>query len=519
MLPVRRVSAPRFFSRGEIKSLLHIGGVRTALFNYLFAKQNNGKFLIRVEDTDTSRFVPEAEKYIIDSLNWLGIVPDEGINPDGTATYRQSERKEIYKKYVQELVDKGFAYYAFDTPDELEKMRMDFGKPGEKDAKYDSVTRQYMKNSYTLSEDEIKQHLATGDYVVRFRNEKNHTFTFTDMIRGEITFNTSNLDDKVIYKGLQQLPTYHLANVVDDHLMEVTHVIRGEEWIPSTPLHILLYDAFGWDKPEFYHLPLILRPNGHGKLSKRDGDLLGFPVHPMGFKELGFEPSAVVNFLAFLGWNPGTEKEIYTLEELKKDFCFQDKDGLFRVQKTGAKFNFDKAKWFNKQHLKNIDVTTLVDNDGNLLIHNFSKDYIQKAFDVVVERLETRKDFWRFAKYFFQEYPLFNTTEENADTGWMEKYTEEVKKFFDAYLGVLETTEDFSADNLNKITFKLIEDSAAPRKDIMALLRIALTGGVQGATVFQIAEVLGKDKTITRIYDFSKSASDIFLGDLMLPKE
>lgn len=491
--------------------IAHLGSFRTALFNYLFAKQHNGKFLLRIEDTDQERFVPEAEKYIIESLNWLGIVPDEGVNADGTATYRQSERKEIYKQHLQVLLDNGSAYYAFDTPAELEKMRMDFGNPKTKDAKYDSVTRQYMKNSLTLSEAEVKELVATGDYVVRFRNEINQLVTFKDQIRGEITFNTSDLDDKVIFKGKQQLPTYHLANVVDDHLMEVTHVIRGEEWISSTPLHILLYNAFGWDFPDFYHLPLILRPKGNGKLSKRDGDLMGFPVHPLGYRQQGFEPQAVVNFLAFLGWNPGTEQEIYSMDELVRDF------DIHRVQRAGAKFDYEKAKWFNQKHVaKGVNLEQLKDNEGNNLYPKYSKEYIEQVFNLVKDRMTFASDFWKFSCYFFMSNPLFMLLENIDENGnpideskmkWLEKFNPKARAFFNDYSIAIQETEDFTAENLHKIAVGICEFLKIKTSDVFPLFRIALSGGVPGASVFDIQAVLGKEASISRIREFNNSTS------------
>jgi len=340
---------------------LHIGGVRTALYNYLLAKQKGGTFIIRIEDTDQTRFVPGAEQYIFDTLEWVGLVPDESpIHGGEYGPYRQSERKAMYKDFVMQLVDSGNAYYAFDTPEELEKMREDLKAQGVPNAQYNNVTRLYMKNSLSLSADEVKQRLENGDaYVLRIKMPRNEEIKFEDEIRGWVNFNTNQLDDKVLFKS-DGMPTYHLANVVDDYLMKITHVIRGEEWLPSVPTHVFLYRSFGWENvmPKFAHLPLILRPDGNGKLSKRDGDRLGFPLFSLnwsnpetgekstGFNERGFFPDALINFLAFLGWNPGTQQEIFSKQELIEAFS------IGRIGKAGARFDFDKLKWFNQQYFK-----------------------------------------------------------------------------------------------------------------------------------------------------------------------
>ncbi|MCB0541003.1 MAG: glutamate--tRNA ligase, partial [Bacteroidetes bacterium] len=347
---------------------LHMGGVRTALYCYLFAKQNNGDFILRIEDTDQNRYVEGAEQYIIDALKWCGIEANEGVSYGGEfGPYRQSERKDMYRAYAEELIEKGDAYYAFDTEEELEEWRENMKKQGNPSPKYDPITRQYLKNSLSLSEDEVKKRLNAGDdYVIRYKMPRNEEVKFEDKIRGIVSFQSNQLDDKVLLKG-DGMPTYHLANVVDDHTMEITDVIRGEEWLPSTPLHVMLYKSFGWEMPSFAHLPLILKPDGKGKLSKRDGDRLGFPVFPLnwqdpesgeqsiGYKERGFLPEAFINMLAFLGWNPGTEQEIFSREELIKDFSIE------RVNKSGARFDYEKTKWFNQQYLKNKSDKELAD--------------------------------------------------------------------------------------------------------------------------------------------------------------
>ncbi|MCG9881551.1 MAG: glutamate--tRNA ligase, partial [Bacteroidia bacterium] len=394
---------------------LHIGGVRTALYNYLFAHKHGGDFLIRIEDTDQTRYVPGAEEYIIESLKWLGIEASEGIGfGDGPhAPYRQSERKEMYKQYAMQLIANGHAYYSFDTADELEAMRERL-KASNVDAKYDAITRSSMKNSLTLSEDEVNKRLENGDaYVVRFKLPRKEEVKFEDEIRGWVNFNTNQMDDKVLYKS-DGMPTYHLANVVDDYLMKITHVIRGEEWLPSAPLHVLLYRAFGWEDvmPKFAHLPLLLKPEGNGKLSKRDGDRLGFPVFPLnwvdpntqepssGYREAGYLPEAVVNLLAFLGWNPGTQQELFSLEELVQAFS------LDRVSKSGAKFDQNKAKWFNQQYVRKLENHQLAPVLHQALVQNglnqnFDEAYLLKVCGLVKEKISFTKEIWEYSMYFF----------------------------------------------------------------------------------------------------------------------
>ena len=390
---------------------LHIGGVRTALYNYLFAKKHNGSFVLRIEDTDQTRFVPNAEKYIIDALNWAGIPFDEGIGKNEKfAPYRQSERKEIYQKHIEILLEKGKAYYAFDSQEELEHLRKD-KKNDKVNFMYNWSNRENLNNSIALPKEIVAEKLKNKTpFVIRFKNEPNEDLILNDKIRGEIKVNTSHLEDKILFKS-DGLPTYHLANVVDDHLMEISHIIRGEEWLPSMALHILLYQSFGWEIPEFAHLPLILKPSGKGKLSKRDGDKFGFPVFPMnftdektgeismGYKEEGYSKEAFVNALAFLGWNPGDEKEIYSLEELIQDFSLE------RVNKSGAKFSIEKVKWFNQQHLQNKNSEELYTDFKPILEDkNISaeKQTVIQVLDLIKERAVFVKDFWELSHFFLK---------------------------------------------------------------------------------------------------------------------
>ena len=390
---------------------LRMGGVRTALYNYLFAKKHGGDFLLRLEDTDQTRFVPGAEQYIFDALKWCKIEVDEGLGKDGAlGPYRQSERKPMYRQYADLLLERGHAYYAFDTPEELEQMRERMKNAGVPSPQYNAVVRESMQNSLTLSKDEVKERINRGDkYVIRVKMPRNEEVRIQDIIRGWVVVNTTNLDDKVIFKS-DGMPTYHLANVVDDHLMQITHVIRGEEWLPSAPLHILLYRFFDWERPQFAHLPLILKPDGNGKLSKRDGDRLGFPVFPTqwtnpetselssGYREEGYFPEAFTNMLAFLGWNPGTSQEIFSMDELIQTFS------LDRVGKAGAKFDFDKTKWFNQQYLREKDGATL----AALLTESVNgakaidPSYLAEVCELMKERATFIKDIWESSQFFFQ---------------------------------------------------------------------------------------------------------------------
>ena len=405
---------------------LHMGGVRTALYCYLFAKKNNGDFILRVEDTDQTRFVEGAEEYIIETLQWCGIKPNEGLSYGGDfGPYRQSERKDIYAKYAMDLLEKGDAYYAFDTPEELTAWRDNLKGQGNPSPKYDPITRQYLKNSLHLSEDEVSRRLKAGEpWVIRYKMPRNEEVKFEDEIRGIVSFQTNQLDDKVLLKS-DGMPTYHLANVVDDHLMEITHVIRGEEWLPSTPLHVLLYKSFEWEMPSFAHLPLILKPDGKGKLSKRDGDRLGFPVFPLnwkdpssgeasiGYKERGFLPDAFINMLAFLGWNPGTEEELFSLGELIQAFSIE------RVGKSGARFDFEKTKWFNQQYIKNKSNEELVQLTADLFKkedYRADQETLLNICELVKERATFLHEIPSLAYYFFEDVKEYD--EKNLRKKW-----------------------------------------------------------------------------------------------------
>jgi len=481
---------------------LHIGGVRTALYNYLFAKKHGGKFLLRIEDTDQERYVEGAENYIIESLKWLNLNYDEGVDIGGKfAPYRQSERKEIYKKYVQQLIDKGAAYYAFDTPEELEQMRQRLENEHSTVRHYCHLTRMQMKNSYTLSQQQVKELIDSGiPYVVRFNIPPNRKIQLYDIIRGNISFDSNTLDDKVLFKS-DGLPTYHLANIVDDHLMEITHVIRGEEWLPSLPLHALLYEAFGWTPPQFAHLPLILKPNGKGKLSKRDGDQMGFPVFPLewkdpqtgeisrGYREWGYLPQAVVNMLALLGWNPGTEQEIFNINELAQLF------DLEKVQKAGAKFDPEKTKWFNQQHLKKVDSKLLVENFKNQYKSLINKDdtTVKKIIELIRDRAVFENDLWENAKYFFVAPQ--NYAEKALKKYWKGNIDERMKEIVDFF----ENQSNFESSALEKVTIEWIQNKGENLGKILNTVRVLIVGDAVGPHLFNIIEILGKEETLNRI--------------------
>lgn len=484
---------------------LHLGGVRTVLYNYLFARQHQGDFVLRIEDTDRTRYVPGAEEYIVECLKWCGLEPDESPQKGGNyGPYRQSERKSIYKQYADELVKKGFAYYAFDTPEDLDNMRKEFKIPEDPSPQYGHRTRMKMRNSLTLPEEEVKALLKNETlYVIRFLMPENDEVSFSDMIRGEVKFNTHHLDDKVLLKA-DGMPTYHLAVVVDDHLMQITHIFRGEEWLPSTPLHLLLWDRLGWKEeiPYYAHLPLILKPDGKGKLSKRDGDRLGFPVYAMqwadpktgevtkGFREMGFLPDAFNNMLALLGWNDGTEKEIFSLKELV------DKFSMERVHKGGAKFNFEKAKWFNHEYIKQ--------SDSNRLLPFFKKTLQEKniqeedtrmlsVLDLIKERCTLLPDLWENSYFFFQrpaEYDV-ESVRKKWDAG--------KKSFFEALPDTFATVESFTPEVLEAAFKSLAEERNLKAGGLMLPLRVMLVGGKFGPPVFHIAELLGKEETLERI--------------------
>jgi len=490
---------------------LHIGGVRTALFNYLFAKKYNGTFILRIEDTDQNRFVEGAENYIEESLKWCGITVDEGVNTNEKfGPYRQSERKDIYKKYADQLIANGKAYYAFDTADDLDAHRKNHEAEG-KTFIYNWHNREKgrLVNSLVLSAEETQAKLDAGDdYVIRFLSPQDETLHLTDIIRGNMTIDTNILDDKVLFKS-DGLPTYHLANIVDDHLMEITHVIRGEEWLPSLALHYQLYDAFGWEKPEFAHLPLILKPTGKGKLSKRDGDKLGFPVFPLaykdhqtgdisrGYREDGYFPEAVVNFLAFLGWNPGTEQEIFSMDELIAAF------DLNRVNKAGARFDPDKTKWFNHHYMQeqyNDDLAVTFKQIQPELAE-IDVNYVELVVALIKERATFVTDFWALSHFFFQ-------TPTDLDEKAVKKaWKDDSPELMTQVVSVIESVEDFTVENLQtELKGWIIKNDIGFGK-VMMPLRLALVGALQGPDVFDIMYLIGKDETKRRIENLVNTLS------------
>ena len=480
---------------------LHIGGVRTALYNYLFAKQHGGDLIFRIEDTDSSRFVPGAEEYIIESFRWLGIKFDEGVSFGGKyGPYRQSERRHIYKKYVDQLLADGKAYIAFDTPEELEAKRAEI-----KNFQYDAHTRGMMRNSLTLSKEEVDELIADGQqYVVRFMVTPGEEVHVHDMIRGEVVIKSDILDDKVLYKSADELPTYHLANIVDDHLMEVSHVIRGEEWLPSAPLHVLLYRAFGWEDtmPAFAHLPLLLKPDGKGKLSKRDGDRLGFPVFPLewhdpktgevsnGFREQGYFPEAVINFLALLGWNPGTEQELFTLDQLVEQF------DISKCSKAGAKFDFQKAVWFNHEYILMKSDDEITELFAPIVTGNGVEESMERVRQVVhmmKDRVSFVKELWPLCSFFF--IPPTEYDEKTVRKRWKE----DSAVVMDQLATVLEGIDDFSVENQEKIVFAWVEGMGYKLGDVMNAFRLALVGIGKGPGMFDISAFLGKKETLARL--------------------
>lgn len=481
---------------------LHIGGVRTALFNYLFTKKNGGDFILRIEDTDSNRFVPGAENYIIESFGWLGLAFDEGPHiGGGYGPYRQSERRDIYKEYVDILLDKGAAYIAFDTPEELEAKRKEIPN-----FQYDASTRSGMRNSLTLSQDEVQALIDGGQqYVVRFKIEPDNDITVNDLIRGEVVINSSVLDDKVIYKSADLLPTYHLANIVDDHLMEITHVIRGEEWLPSAPLHVSIYKAFGWETtmPRFAHLPLLLKPEGNGKLSKRDGDRLGFPVFPLewkdpktgeissGYRESGYLPDAVLNFLALLGWNPGNDHEIMSMDEMIESFSFD------RCSKSGAKFDFEKAKWFNHQYIQlkpNRVIADLYDPYLKEKGINAQISFVERVIGLVKERVSFVKDLWEQSSFFFLAPDHYD--EKAVKKRWKEDSPIQMAEL----AAILKEINDFSAHNQEEIVMGWIESKGYNTGVVMNAFRLAVVGESKGPHMFDITEIIGKNETLSRLY-------------------
>lgn len=481
---------------------LHIGGVRTALFNYLFAKKNEGTFILRIEDTDQNRYVEGAEQYIIDALNWCGMPFDEGPGKDGGfGPYRQSERKHLYKEYADALIENGNAYYAFDTPEELNTIRKDYESRGETFI-YNWHNRMELQNSLALSEEEVAQRLERGDhYVIRFRSPQDRVVKLEDMVRGSMEIDSNVLDDKILFKS-DGMPTYHLANIVDDHLMEISHVIRGEEWLPSLALHVLLYEAFGWEAPEFAHLPLILKPTGKGKLSKRDGDKLGFPVFPlewkdpasgdtsMGYKEEGYFPEAVVNFLALLGWNPGTDQEIFSMTELIEAF------DIARVNRSGARFDPEKIKWFNQHYLQKTDDAVVAEIFGKLLEQKgISSDtgYNEKVAGLLKERAVFVKDLWDLGSYFYTAPEAYDA--KAVKKSWKENTDQYIKEVAQ----LLEETEDFSSAHTEEVVKAWIKEKELGFGKVMPPLRLALVGAMQGPHVFDILELLGKEETLKRL--------------------
>lgn len=482
---------------------LHIGGVRTALYNYLFAKQHGGEMILRIEDTDTQRFVPGAEEYIIESFQWLGLPFDEGVGYGGKfGPYRQSERKEIYKQYVDRLLNAGRAYIAFDTPEELEAKRKEIPN-----FQYDASTRMQMRNSLTLSAEEVKSLIDAGHrYVVRTKIEPDEDIHVNDLIRGEVVINSSILDDKVLYKSADHLPTYHLANIVDDHLMEITHVIRGEEWLSSAPLHVLLYRYLGWadnTMPCFAHLPLLLKPEGGGKLSKRDGDRLGFPVFPLewhdpksgevssGYRESGYLPEAVINFLALLGWNPGDDRELMTMDELISLF------DLAHCSKSGAKFDYEKGKWFNHQYIRkrsDKDIAAMfrpvLEQHG---VVGTDEAYVEKVVGLMKERVSFVPELWEQTYYFFVAPETYD--EKTRRKRWKEDSAAQLTELIE----VLRPREPFDVEGTEEYVKTWIAGKGYNLGNIMNAARLALVGQGIGPQVFHITEAIGKEETIRRI--------------------
>ena len=484
---------------------LHIGGVRTALYNYLFARKHGGKMILRIEDTDQKRFVKGAEDYLIESLKWCGIEIDESIINGGKfGPYKQSERKEIYKPYAEQLVNDGFAYYAFDNSDDLTVMREKMKAAGVPSPQYNAITRNTMQNSLALSQDEVDKKLKSGTpYVIRIKMPRNEEIKINDIIRGWVVVNTNNLDDKVIFKS-DGMPTYHLANVVDDYLMKISHVIRGEEWLPSAPLHVLLYRYLGWEKtmPKFAHLPLILKPDGNGKLSKRDGDRLGFPVFPIqwknpdtnelssGYRECGYIAEAFINMLSFLGWNPGTTKEIFSMNELIDAFS------LDRVGKAGAKFDFDKTKWFNQQYLRAkskenlaVDLQVILKENGI----NVKNNYVETVCHQLKERATFVKDMWDEGQYYF----IAPTTYDEKTI--RKKWNDDTPNFLIEFKERLKIISDFNSENIEIEFKKYLTEKDLGMGKLLPAFRISLTGLAMGPSLFDIASLIGKEETINRI--------------------
>ena len=490
---------------------LHIGGIRTALYNFLFARRQGGDFTLRIEDTDQNRLVPGAEQYIMNALEWCGLTPDEGpVRGGASGPYRQSERREIYQQHVQMLLDRGAAYYAFDSVEDLDRMREEEMKAGNHSPKYDQRTRMKMSNSLTMVQTEAEKKVADGAaHTVRLLVPADRPISFDDQVRNQVTFHSQDLDDKVLMKA-DGLPTYHLANVVDDKLMQITHVIRGEEWLSSTAHHVLLYDAFNWqaDMPSFTHLPLILKPTGSGKLSKRDGQKFGFPVFPIawsgsnetdhiqGFNSIGFDPEALLNFLAFLGWNPGTEQEVFSLSELIANFQ------ISQIGKSGARFDYDKAIWFNTQYILKQDASTIaqralpfLENKG----YQVSLQYVEQVARLMRERIHTYAELGEHGAYFFGEVSTFNVKI------LRKKWTRDIREEFENLVDSFGKVDPFEAARLHDHLHAFIESSGCTIGDVFPLLRIALTGDTKGPDLFEMMEVMGKDRVLNRLYNSSST--------------
>ena len=483
----------------------HIGGIRTALYNYLFAKKNGGKMILRIEDTDQTRYVKGAEEYLIDSLKWCGIEIDESTTAGGKyGPYKQSERKNIYLPYAKKLVKDGFAYYAFDTPEELNQMREKMKLAGVSSPQYNAITRNKMQNSLSLSDDEVSKKIKGGEpYVIRIKMPRNKEVKLNDIIRGWVVVNTNNMDDKVIFKS-DGMPTYHLANVIDDYLMKISHVIRGEEWLPSAPLHVLLYKYLGWEKetPHFAHLPLILKPDGNGKLSKRDGDRLGFPVFPIewvspetkevssGYRESGYFPEAFINMLVFLGWNPGTTQEMFSMEQLVKIFSLE------RVGKSGSKYDFDKTKWFNQQYLRLkskeeiAKELQLILKDNELLVLD---DYVAKVCEQFKERATFIKDIWQEGSYYFLAPKSYDQKVVRK------KWKQNTPKLLLGLKDKLVKIEDFKSVNIERVFTEYLEEKQIGMGMLLPAFRLSLTGIGVGPSLFDISELIGKKETFSRI--------------------
>lgn len=480
---------------------LHIGGVRTALYNYLFAKQQGGKFILRIEDTDSNRFVEGAEDYIAESFEWLNLEFDEGPKAGGKyGPYKQSERKSLYKQYVSKLLDTEAAYIAYDTPEELDAKRKEISN-----FQYDASTRMQMRNSLSLSSEEIEEHIANETpFVVRIKIEPNIEITVNDLIRGEVVVNSSVLDDKVIFKSADELPTYHLANIVDDHLMKISHVIRGEEWLPSAPLHVWMYKCLGWEDtmPKFAHLPLLLKPEGNGKLSKRDGDRLGFPIFPLkwtdptsgevsaGYRESGYLPDAVINFLALLGWNPGNDEELMSMEQMIQLFSFD------RCSKSGAKFDFEKGKWFNHEYIQRTSDDVLehlfrpILNEHKVIV---SKEFTRHAIGLVKNRAHLIGDLWDQGSFFFKAPKTYDA--KTVKKRWKEETPEQLSQL----IQVIEGISDFSSENQELVVKHWIEQNQYHLGNIMNAFRLALVGEPKGPHIFDITSLIGKEETINRL--------------------